>query len=1110
MDGSPESLEGEEEKKKAKDAVYENLSKSVELINSYSREHHDGILHCEIHPDKGRILRATQDFTAGSCLLKEPPLHAVQADPDNPLYVTLTELCSLHSFQLEPIWYWCAVNSVIVDTHSPFVAGLTSISPKQYDLLRILHVPSEITPCEEIERIFTEFSLESHTTVQDLELMLQIWIHNCFEQHDDPIGYVIYFMPSFSSHSCLPNTLWFTDEKDRFVLRSRAHLKKGDEVTLSYLSEEDLMRPAKERRKVLLETKDFFCACERCSATVDFSRGFRCPFCDAGCIYVEPGACIAEEEIGEFFSRPSLTVESVFFRSHPSRTKEIQTRKKKKKKKATLMYTHLRDLLLLQDQSSETRERSSSPSCRQPLHHPRRTHPSHDESEKTTEKEEEKKKELDSTEATTEDLLKHAYDKVIRVLSDTTSMTMMIPPGEFFSRFLVAIRDQYQTVEGEEEEGRGRREQGGGVRGGIPLTIWMQLSSSYLYHLYAEEKLNRSRVFYSGRDEEEEGRKEEEEERERQSLLSFDGRRRHVSIDTAAKHSGHRPPTRMIKKKGEEDEENKKEMEEEEQKAYGSLSCHKKDHVEESRADEGVDLHGNERSPAGDLPNFFAMDSSTLGYQKNHGDLVEMELKELLLNSDVITRVLKNAQPGVCTLCRQHWGDEDRRRALVLEALVDQYGNPQDKSSSSSLQSSSATSRTSESGCYAEKEEVTRQGEVDEEDLRDRPEEEDEEEDVPLGEVIDGEENEEEKERRKKKKKEKTRRRDVSHKQEEEEEEEEGDKSSNEQQNTEASVEEKSQENDKRRKKKKKGGNSTDKSEKDRKDSSISSHSSGDLSCPSIGSEHTPAFGSYTTDEETREESGGEFMKEERAGDETFSENGEEMDFRQFYSREFKKKHVSIIKELLQQLRWDDKKCSSPYRLFLLEALLLDVFHTHWHLLCWYKSRFSNHLNEIGSVEMYFYQDKIIFYQRNLYPGLTASLGWSLESLGDTLLQTYIPPTDQEHSLSFREKVQLKLRNQHIYVIFLEATFILANLFGFEQQYAKESYAKLRGLFVELPLQQPHRDLQDAEASIFLSAITPEAISTRLIPYSGLDSTVLFLSQKDRRKCFIEDRRDFD
>lgn len=79
---------------------------------------------------------------------------------------------------------------------------------------------------------------------------------------------------------------------------------------------------------------------------------------------------------------------------------------------------------------------------------------------------------------------------------------------------------------------------------------------------------------------------------------------------------------------------------------------------------------------------------------------------------------------------------------------------------------------------------------------------------------------------------------------------------------------------------------------------------------------------------------------------------------------------------------------------FLAPFLLLDLFPCR-HLLCWYKMKFSN-TTTVESSRMFYYQDKIISYQRNLYPGLTASLGWSLESLGDTLLRTYHPTADQD------------------------------------------------------------------------------------------------------------------
>ncbi|PFH32213.1 hypothetical protein BESB_021540 [Besnoitia besnoiti] len=283
---------------------------AVELINTYSKDNHNGILRCDMHEYKGRVLYATKSASAGDTLLREPPLHAVRTDPNNPVFRELESLCKECNFHLEPIWYWCALNSIILEAQPP-VPGLTSITHRQSELLRVLHVPAEITPCKEVMKLIQAFHLEDRTTPEDLELLLQVWIHNCFEQFEDPVGYVIYFMPSFSSHSCLPNVLWFTDEDHTFVLRARANIEEGDEVTLTYLSEEDLMRPTLHRRRVLSETKDFVCACERCSAPVDFSRGFRCPTCGVGCIYVEPDAELTGDEVDEVFAAAAAAGETV-------------------------------------------------------------------------------------------------------------------------------------------------------------------------------------------------------------------------------------------------------------------------------------------------------------------------------------------------------------------------------------------------------------------------------------------------------------------------------------------------------------------------------------------------------------------------------------------------------------------------------------------------------------------------------------------------------------------------------------------------------------------------------------------------------------------------------
>eukprot|EP00931_Biecheleriopsis_adriatica_P050869 TRINITY_DN29485_c0_g1_i1.p1 TRINITY_DN29485_c0_g1~~TRINITY_DN29485_c0_g1_i1.p1 ORF type:complete len:305 (+),score=50.89 TRINITY_DN29485_c0_g1_i1:613-1527(+) len=85
-------------------------------------------------------------------------------------------------------------------------------------------------------------------------------------------------MSSFMSHSCYPNAVWHYDEDD-FVLRARSDIEAGDEVTVSYLSEESLLESTASRRKHLKDSKHFLCDCPRCTAFADPCSAFRCPDC---------------------------------------------------------------------------------------------------------------------------------------------------------------------------------------------------------------------------------------------------------------------------------------------------------------------------------------------------------------------------------------------------------------------------------------------------------------------------------------------------------------------------------------------------------------------------------------------------------------------------------------------------------------------------------------------------------------------------------------------------------------------------------------------------------------------------------------------------------------
>ncbi|KAI8813597.1 hypothetical protein BJ742DRAFT_849434 [Cladochytrium replicatum] len=93
------------------------------------------------------------------------------------------------------------------------------------------------------------------------------------------IGVGMFPLASMLNHSCIPNCSYVVEsvytglEQDemrgaaavRMVVRTNRAVKEGEELCLSYV---DLMLPKQERRFELLKSKNFWCNCERCEATI--------------------------------------------------------------------------------------------------------------------------------------------------------------------------------------------------------------------------------------------------------------------------------------------------------------------------------------------------------------------------------------------------------------------------------------------------------------------------------------------------------------------------------------------------------------------------------------------------------------------------------------------------------------------------------------------------------------------------------------------------------------------------------------------------------------------------------------------------------------------------
>lgn len=82
-------------------------------------------------------------------------------------------------------------------------------------------------------------------------------------------GLAIFRRASAVNHSCRPNAV----VSGAIELRAHRPLRKGDEITMSYLSFRALVAPRAARRQALKDAFNFDCRCERCEQDeVDVSR----------------------------------------------------------------------------------------------------------------------------------------------------------------------------------------------------------------------------------------------------------------------------------------------------------------------------------------------------------------------------------------------------------------------------------------------------------------------------------------------------------------------------------------------------------------------------------------------------------------------------------------------------------------------------------------------------------------------------------------------------------------------------------------------------------------------------------------------------------------------
>jgi len=88
----------------------------------------------------------------------------------------------------------------------------------------------------------------------------------------------LYRMAVRANHSCRPNAWNIVEDSGELRMVALRRLSAAEEVTISYLPHEDLLRPGRWRRDKLSVTWDFQCGCPRCTGADD-TRSLCCPSC---------------------------------------------------------------------------------------------------------------------------------------------------------------------------------------------------------------------------------------------------------------------------------------------------------------------------------------------------------------------------------------------------------------------------------------------------------------------------------------------------------------------------------------------------------------------------------------------------------------------------------------------------------------------------------------------------------------------------------------------------------------------------------------------------------------------------------------------------------------
>ncbi|SOV23229.1 SET domain protein, putative [Plasmodium sp. DRC-Itaito] len=260
-----------------------------EKLDVYTIEEIDNDVEISNVKGKGRCMFTKKKLDPGSIIFVENPILIVTPNLNEQLWIYLNKLNDEQNFELPLKWHYAALCSITMLNDFNYKACLDKWVPEpdkepDDDVYNVLDKVCEKTSFVNGNKYY--YYKNKLIDPKIYSRIIQVWHYNAFGHHTDNEGLVLYNRISMLAHSCISTACWHYGENDSFVLRARIKLNPGDEITISYLGDDDLYKSSNIRREKLTNWL-FVCMCSRCTHPVDNCRGFRCSTCAMGTFFIK-------------------------------------------------------------------------------------------------------------------------------------------------------------------------------------------------------------------------------------------------------------------------------------------------------------------------------------------------------------------------------------------------------------------------------------------------------------------------------------------------------------------------------------------------------------------------------------------------------------------------------------------------------------------------------------------------------------------------------------------------------------------------------------------------------------------------------------------------------